>query len=146
MGILKYHTLEKRNQMLLSLNLYDYEDLLFAIISDVLFFLKIRIVDILCLRIDGFNHAKQLCRDSVLFHSDRAQFMWRNDVGEVSKTGYIMRTNSVYDTVAMLERMYILNPTLYPQQPLFTRVFRGKTVPAIRSWFIYKYKKVIKKF
>ena len=181
----QFHTLEIRQHILQKLNLYQYDDLVFAVISDVIFFLHIKILDVLSTKLNGFDPTKQLCRNNVWFYDDRVDFMWRNKNGTVTRqvlstcfvimflagtdsvryvlaiiksaihciciallTGLtrslsIERTSYMYDTVSMLERIYMLQPTVYPLQPLFTRTFRGKTVPVIRSWFTTKYKKHI---
>ena len=57
---------------------------------------------------------------------------------------FLQRTNYMYDTVAMLEWMYVMQPTVDPCQPLFTRQYKHQMVPIIRRWYTERFNKQIK--
>ena len=120
----------------------SYEDLVFAVISDLLFFLPINMVDVLPIHLGQFNPTKQLCRDGVFYHQNGINITWKNDNGVVTRTLSIMRGIGWYDTVVMMEKMFVMQPTVCFNQPLFTRVHKRKSVPVLRSWFTNKYKQL----
>ena len=100
-------------------------------------------IDILPTHLGQFNPAKQICRDGVFHHQNGINLTWKNDNGVVTRTLSIMRGNGWYDTVVMMEKMFVMQPTVYFNQPLFTRVHQRKSVPVLSSWFTNKYKKCI---
>ena len=97
-------------------------------------------IDILPTHLGQFNPAKQVCRDGVFYHQNGINITWKNEDGVVTRSLPLMRGNSWYDTVDMIERMFAMSPTMCYNQPLFTRVQKGKSVPVLRSWFTTKYK------
>ena len=139
----QFHNIEIRQQIFSQLSEDCYEDLVFAVISDFLFFLPINMIDILPTHLGQFNPAKQVCRDGVFYHQNGINITWKNDNGLVTRTLSIMRGNGWYDTVVMMEKMFMMQPTVYFNQPLFTRVHQRKSVPVLRSWFTNKYKKYV---
>ena len=136
--------MEIRHQMFSQLDLNYYEDLVFAVISDLLLFLPIKLVDILPTHFSRFDPAKQLYRDGIFFHQNGLNITWKNDNGEVTRTLSIMRCHGWYDTVVMMEKMFVMQPTVCFNQPLFTRVHKRKSVPVLRSWFTNKYKQHVR--
>ncbi len=135
-----FHNMEIRHHMFSQLNQDYYEDLFFAVISDLLYFLPIRLNDILPSCYSQFDPTKQVCRDGVFFRHHGIIITWKNEDGVVTRSLPLLRGNSWYDTADMMERMFTMSPTLCYNQPLFTRVQKGKSVPVLRSWFTTKYK------
>ena len=138
------HTLEIRKAIFQNLDFRNVDNLTFALISDVMFFLLLRVSNVLPKTLSSFNPVKQLCRDNVRFYGDRIalDFVWakNNQYSERATTVSIMKTNCEFDTVSMMEDLFGRVPTVRINQPLFTRVYRASVVPVIRGWFINRYK------
>ena len=113
-----FHNMEIRQHIFSQLNQNYYEDLVFAVISDLLYFLPIKLVDILPPCYSQFDPTKQVCRDGVIFYHNGVNITWKNEDGVERRSLPLMRGNSWYDTVDMMERMFVMEPTIYFNQPL----------------------------